>query len=76
MYTKQEIIIDSFRQGKRQQLIPTSEMFNVFITIILGNDSIEPVPVKKGYELSKNEFVLMHCKSIRICKGRNRNPFF
>lgn len=63
-------------EHERKQLIPTSEVFHVLVAIILGYNSIEPISVKEGGKLSENEFVLMHCKLIRIAKVRIEIRFF
>jgi len=43
-----------------KQLVPTSEVFHVAITIILADVVVKLGPVQKSSKLSKNVFVLEH----------------
>lgn len=51
-------------------MIVTSEGIPVKFTFTTGNKH-DLDGIKQGYELSENEFILMHCKSVRIFNGQN-----
>ena len=62
----QTLTITPLSEHHCKQLVPTSEVFHVAITIILANNVIELSPVQKSGKLSKNVFVLKHSSQLYL----------
>ena len=56
----QTLSITQLTKHHSKQLIPTSEMLNITVSIILVNQMAKLVVVEKFYQLGENVFVLVH----------------
>ena len=52
----QTLSIAKLTKHQRQQLVPTSEMLDILVTVILADEVIEVIPIKEIYQLSENVF--------------------
>lgn len=52
-----------------KQLIPAGKVFDVFVTIVLGNNSIELTSVEERNQLSEDEFILKHSNQIKLMRN-------
>jgi len=50
-------------------LIPTGKVLDVFVTIVLGNNSIKLTSVEKRNQLSEDEFILKHSNQIKLMRN-------
>lgn len=60
--------ITQLPKHQRKTLIPTCEVFHVYVSIIHANKIIEVIPVVKCYQLSENVLVLIHMQTILVAK--------
>ena len=50
------LAITQLAKHQRKELVPTCEVFHVFVASILANKIIEVIPIKKCYQLSEDVF--------------------
>jgi len=60
----QTFSIRQLTKHQSKQLVPTSEMFHIFVAIILSNDVVKFVPIQESDKLSEDEFIFMHMQAI------------
>jgi len=56
----QTLSITQLTKHHSKQLIPTSEMLHIAVSIILVNQMAKLVIVEKSYQLGENVFVFVH----------------
>ena len=59
----QALTITQLAKHHCKQLVPTSELLHISVSIILTNVVVKLCSVQKGGKLSKNVFVLVHMQS-------------
>ena len=72
----QTLSITQLTKHHSKQLIPTSEMLHIAVSIILANIVVKLSSVQKSGELGKNVFVLEHSSHFNLtAKLRNQVRF-
>jgi len=61
--TPQTFTIGELAEHQNKELIPAAEMLHIFVPFILGDNTIELIPIKKRDRLSENVFILKHILS-------------
>ena len=62
--------IRELTEHQGEQLVPADEVFHIFVPLMGTDNIIELIPIQKGNKLRENEFVFMHCKSVRVAKNK------
>ena len=66
------LTIAELSKHQSQQLIPASEMLDVFVTAIFADEVVEVIPVKESYQLREHVLVLIHMQTILAAKVQNQ----
>ena len=66
------LTIAELSKHQSQQLIPASEMLDVFVNTIFADEVVEVIPVKESYQLREHILVLIHMQTILAAKVQNQ----